>query len=139
MTLDLKLLTTVNQCENAIEITELEKVILERRLRNLGESLTDKAKRTTSVKEGIVSVEAIILGYQSALNVITDAKAKRDLELKIEREETKLKALQNRDANYNAVNVLEDQITHQQLQAQIDVFNNAITSITAYKDTLTSA
>lgn len=138
MTLDLNLLETLIQCDNAIEVTEAEKVLLERRLRNLGESLSDKAKRTTSVKEGIVSVEAIIAGFQSALSVITDEKEKRNLELKVEREETKLKSLQNREANYNAVNVLEDQITHQQLQAQIDVLTDAITAIEAHKATLPS-
>ncbi len=138
MNLDLSLLATIAECDSALQITEAEKVLLERRLRNLGESLTDKAKRTINVQEGIVSVQAIIAGFQSALTVITDEKEKRNLELKIEREETKLKALQNKDANYSSVNVLEDQINHQQLEAQITVLNTAITSINTQKATLTT-
>lgn len=136
MTLNLSLLATVAQCEITIDNTEAEKKLLERRFRNLGESLEDKSKKTVSVKEGIASVQAIITGFQSALNVITDAKEKRNLELKIEREETKLKILQNRDANYSTIHVLENQINHQQLAVQIDVLKTAITAINAHKATL---
>ncbi|RBW57583.1 hypothetical protein DS884_11050 [Tenacibaculum sp. E3R01] len=136
MELNLKLLTTKTECDAAIEITLVEKTLLERRLRNLGESLDDKTVRTTAVKEGIISVKAIISGFESALAVITDAKEKRNLELKIEREETKLKSLENRNANYSSVNVLEDQIDHQQLEAQVAILTEAVTKIETYKATL---
>ena len=136
MELDLELLTTKEACDEVIKITEAEKTLLERRLRNLGESLEDKTLRTKIVAEGIISVKAIIGGFESAVNVITDEKEKRDLELKIEREETKLKSLENRRANYSAVNVLEDQINHQQLEAQAAVLTNSITEIEAHKATL---
>ncbi|WP_425659352.1 hypothetical protein [Tenacibaculum ascidiaceicola] len=136
MELNLGLLTTKAECDTAIEITTAEKTLLERRLRNLGESLEDKAVRTTTVKEGIVSVKAIIAGFESALSVITDEKEKRSLELKIEREETKLKSLENRNANYSSVNVLEDQIDHQQLEAQVTVLTDAIAQIETHKTTL---
>jgi len=135
MELNLALLTTKAECDTAIEITQIEKTTLERRLRNLGESLDDKTVRTTTVKEGIISVKAIIGGFQAALAVISEGKAKRDLELKIEREETKLKALENRDANYSAVNVLEDQIDHQQFEAQVAILTTALTTIEAHKAT----
>ncbi|WP_028890486.1 hypothetical protein [Tenacibaculum ovolyticum] len=136
MELNLGLLTTKKECDAAIKITQIEKTTLERRLRNLGESLDDKTVRTTSVKEGIISIKAIIGGFQAALAVIGEGKQKRDLELKIEREETKLKALENRDANYNTINVLEDQIDHQQFEAQIVVLTTALTNIETHKTTL---
>ena len=136
MELNLVLLSTKAECDTAIEITQTEKTLLERRLRNLGESLVDKTERTTAVTEGIVSVKAIIAGFESALAVITDAKEKRNLELKIEREETKLKSLENRNANYSSVNVLEDQIDHQQLEAQVAILTDAVTKIETHKATL---
>jgi len=138
MELDVSLLTTVAECETAIEITQAEKTLLERRLRNLGESLEGKSSKTVEVKEGIVSVQAIITGYQAALDVISDAKEKRNLELKIEREETKLKSLQNRDANYSAVDVIESQLNHQQLDSQIPVLEAAISQLEARKAALTA-
>ncbi|CAL2095922.1 conserved protein of unknown function [Tenacibaculum sp. 190524A02b] len=138
MELDVSLLTTVAECETAIEITQAEKTLLERRLRNLGESLEGKSSKTVEVKEGIVSVQAIITGYQAALEVISDAKEKRNLELKIEREETKLKSLQNRDANYSAVDVIESQLNHQQLDSQIPVLEAAISQLEARKAVLTA-
>ncbi|CAL2105656.1 conserved hypothetical protein [Tenacibaculum sp. 190524A02b] len=133
MNLDLELLTTVADCDNAIEITQAEKTLLERRLRNLGEALEDRTVRTTHVEESIVSKKAIIAGFQSALTVITDEKEKRNLELKIDREEYKLKSLENRSANYSVVNVLEDQIDHQQLASQIQVLTDAIAQIETRK------
>ncbi|CAA0146707.1 hypothetical protein [Tenacibaculum maritimum] len=137
MELNFTLLETKAACDAAIETTQSEKTLLERRLRNLGESLTDKELRTQRVQEGIISVKAIITGFESALGVITDEKEKRSLELKIEREETKLKALENRNANYSAVNVIEDQIDHQQLEAQVAILNTALNEIAAHKETLT--
>ncbi|WP_407265086.1 hypothetical protein R5N98_03560 [Tenacibaculum maritimum] len=137
MELNFTLLETKAACDAAIETTQSEKTLLERRLRNLGESLTDKELRTQRVQEGIISVKAIITGFESALGVITDEKEKRSLELKIEREETKLKALENRNANYSAVNVIEDQIDHQQLEAQVAILNAALNEIAAHKETLT--
>lgn len=136
MELNLGLFTTKKECDAAIKITQIEKTTLERRLRNLGESLDDKTVRTTTVKEGIISIKAIIGGFQAALAVIGEGKQKRDLELKIEREETKLKALENRDANYSTINVLEDQIDHQQFEAQIVVLTTALTNIETHKTTL---
>ena len=138
MDLDVTLLTTEAECDIAIEITQAELILISRRLRNLGESLEDKAGRVTAVKEGIVSVEAIIGGYQAAVAVLTEGKEKRELELEIAREEAKLKSLQNRDANYSAVNVVEDQIDHQQLSAQIPILEAAIAAIEAHKATLGS-
>lgn len=137
MELNLALLSTKVACDEAIKITQTEKILLERRLRNLGESLEDKTEKTASVAEGIISVKAIIAGFESALKVITDEKEKRNLELKIEREETKLKSLENRNANYSAINVLEDQIDHQQLEAQVAVLTEAILQIENYKATIT--
>ncbi|CAL2080062.1 hypothetical protein LNI90_08775 [Tenacibaculum dicentrarchi] len=136
MELNLTLLKTKKESDKAIEITQTEKTTLDRRLRNLGESLDDKTERTTTVLEGIVSVKAIIAGFEAALAVITDEREKRNLELKIEREETKLKSLENKNANYSAVNVLEDQINHQQLEAQVAILANAISEIETYKETL---
>jgi len=131
--MNLELLTTVADCDSAIEITQAEKTLLERRLRNLGEASEDRTVRTTHVEESIVSKKAIIAGFQSALTVITDEKEKRNLELKIDREEYKLKSLENRSANYSVVNVLEDQIDHQQLASQIQVLTDAIAQIETRK------
>ena len=136
MEINYGLLVTEEECDNALEILNAEKTQLERRLRNLGETLEDRQNRTVEVAEGIASTEAIIAGFQAALESITEGKAKRDLELKIEREETKLKALQNRQANYNSVSVIEDQVDHTQLEAQIPVLVNAITGVESKKATL---
>lgn len=106
------------------------------RLRNLGESLESKSDRTVETSEGIAASEAIINGFQSALSSITDEKTRRDLELKVEVEETKLKRLQNRQASYNAVSVIEDQVDHTQLEAQIPVLDDAIAGVEARKTTL---
>lgn len=136
MNLSVDLLETAAECDSMLEILEAEKVQIQRRLRNLGELLGDRSGRVQEVKTGIVSVEAIISGYQSAIGVITDDKERRKLELKIEREETKLKSLQNREANYNALSVIEDEVDHNQLDVQIGVLDTAIADVTAKKNSL---
>ncbi|TRX46329.1 hypothetical protein FNH22_31115 [Fulvivirga sp. M361] len=136
MEINVALLTTAEECDTALEILQAEKTQLQRRLRNLGERLESRSATTVDVSEGIVSVQAILKGYQAAVDLITDEKAKRELELKIEREETKLKALQNRQANYNAVSVVEDQVDHTQLEAQLPVLDDAITMVETHKGTL---
>ncbi|TRX55517.1 hypothetical protein FNH22_17930 [Fulvivirga sp. M361] len=136
MEINVALLTTAEECDTALEILQAEKTQLQRRLRNLGERLESRSATTVDVSEGIDSVQAILTGYQAAVDLITDEKAKRELELKIEREETKLKALQNRQANYNAVSVVEDQVDHTQLEAQLPVLDDAITMVETHKGTL---
>ena len=136
MDIDVTLLTTVAECDSTLEILQAEKTQLERRLRNLGETLSDRAETNVEIAEGIASVQSILSGYQAALGVITDEKEKRSLELKIEREETKLKSLQNREANYSAVATVEDQVDHEQLEVQIPVLTDAITQVETHKTTL---
>ena len=136
MEINVTLLTTVEECDSALDILNAEKVQLERRLRNLGEALESRSATTIEVAEGITNVEAVIAGYQAALDVITDEKAKRDLELKVEREETKLKSLQNRQASYNAVSILEDQVDYNQLEVQIPVLDSSIGNVETHKASL---
>ncbi len=136
MAVNFSLLETAQECDTAIEILNAEKTQLERRVRNLGETLVDRQGRTVEVSEGIKASEAIITGFQAALTSIPEGKAKRDLELKIEREETKLKSLQNRQANYNAVSVIEDQVDEEQINVQIPVLDAAIAGVEAHKATL---
>lgn len=133
MEINTSLLGTVAECDSALDILNAEKTQLERRLRNLGEALESRSATTIQVAQGITSVQAIIAGYTAALQVMTDEKAKRELELKVEREETKLKSLENRQANYNAVSVIEDQVDFNQLEAQIPVLDDAIAEVEAHK------
>ena len=137
MTIDTTLLTTTVECDNLLTLLQEEKVQLERRVRNLGEALESKSKIAQEVTSGIASVEALIAGYQAAVAVITENnKKRRNLELKIEQEEARLKALQNREADYNAVSIVEDQIDHSQLESQITVLEGAITTVTTRKTEL---
>ena len=137
MTIDTTLLTTTVECDNLLTLLQEEKVQLERRVRNLGEALESKSKIAQEVTSGIASVEALIAGYQAAVAVITENnKKRRNLELKIEQEEARLKASQNREADYNAVSIVEDQIDHSQLESQITVLEGAITTVTTRKTEL---
>lgn len=136
MEINTNLLTAVEECDSALDILNAEKTQLERRLRNLGEALESRSALTIEVAEGISNVEAVIGGYQAALDVITDEKAKRELELKVEREETKLKSLQNRQANYNGVSIIEDEVDYNQLEAQLPVIDDAIAKVEARKAAL---
>ena len=129
MNVNTEMLTTAEECDAAKESVMAEKTHLERRMRNLGENLEGKSIKSVEITEGIEASKAIISGFQAALEVITDPKVRRDFELKIEREETRLKSLENRQANYNVVSVIEDQIDHQQLEAQLPVLDAAIASI----------
>lgn len=138
MEINVSLLTTPAECDQALDILNAEKVQLERRLRNLGEALEGRTETTIEVAEGIAGSEAIINGYNAALAVITDEKTKRDLELKVEREETKLKSLQNRQANYSGVSIIEDQVDHTQLEVQIPVLDDAIAKVQAHKNSTTA-
>lgn len=136
MEINTNLLTAVEECDSALDILNAEKTQLERRLRNLGEALESRSTITIEVTEGISNVQAVITGYQAALDVITDEKAKRDLELKVEREETKLKSLQNRQASYNGVSVIEDEVDYNQLEAQLPVLDDAMAKVEARKASL---
>lgn len=136
MEINTSLLGTVAECDLALDKLNAEKTQLERRLRNLGEALESRSASTIEVANSITSVQAVISGYEAALQVMTDDKAKRDLELKVEREETKLKSLQNRQANYNAISVIEDQVDYKQLEAQIPVMDEAIAAVEAQKASL---
>ncbi|WP_109829321.1 hypothetical protein [Reichenbachiella versicolor] len=133
MAIDLNLLQTVEECDNALDIITAEKTQIERRLRNLGESLESRSARTIEVTEGISDVKAIIAGYTAAMEVITEGKAKRELALKVQREEAKLQALENRQANYSSVSLIEDLVDQEQLAVQIPVLADTIVLIEQHK------
>ncbi len=136
MEISTMLLTTVAECDGALDVLNAEKTQVQRRLRNQGEALESRSVTTQEVALGIIGVQAVIAGYEAALQVMTDDKAKRELELKVEREETRLKALQNRQANYSTVSVIEGEVDYNQLEARVTALDDAIGTLTAYKATL---
>ena len=136
MAIDVTILTTTEECDAALDILNAEKTLLERRRRNLDEALQGRSDTTAAISTGIASVQALIAGYQAALAVMVDAREIRNIELKIEREETKLKSLQNRQANYNVVAMLEDHVDLEQYDVQIPVLDTAIADVTAHRATL---
>lgn len=129
-------LITVEECDSALEILNGEKTQLERRLRNLGETLESRFAASVQIARGISNVEAVIDGYQAALDVIIDEKVKRELELKVEREETRLKSLLNRQASHNGISVLEYEVDYNQLEAQLPVLDHAIGKVETRKASL---
>lgn len=129
-------LSTLEECDQMIEILEAEKLQIERRARNLSETLENRSSRVTETSQALVGIDALINGYNAAIAVITDKKVKRDLELKADREQTKRKALENRQADYSIVSLIEDQVDLNQLQVQIPVLENTIQNIQAYRATL---
>lgn len=129
-------LKTTDECDQAIEILAAEKLQVERKARNLSEALEDRSTRVVKTSEGIASTTALINGFNAAIAVITDEREKRKLELKVDREETKLKALENRQADYGTVSLIEDQVDLNQLSAQIPILEDAIQKVTAHKATL---
>ncbi len=136
MAIDVTILTTTQECDLALDILNAEKTLLERRRRNLDEALAGRAQTTTEIAAGITSTQAVMAGYQAAVAVMTDEREIRNFELKIEREETKLKSLQNRQANYNAVAMLEDNVDLEQYDVQIPVLDTTIAEVTAHRATL---
>lgn len=136
MEISTMLLTTVAECDGALDVLNVEKTQVERRLRNQGEALESRSVTTQEVSQGIIGVQAVIAGYEAALQVMTDEKAKRELELKVEREETKLKALQNRQANYSTVSVIEGEVDYNQLEARLTALDDAINTVDTHKATL---
>lgn len=136
MEISTMLLTTVAECDSALDVLNAEKTQVQRRLRNQGEALESRSVTTQEVSQGIIGVQAVIAGYEAALQVMTDEKAKRELELKVEREETRLKALQNRQANYSTISVIEGEVDYNQLEARVKALDDAIDTLTAYKATL---
>ena len=136
MEISTMLLTTVAECDGALDVLNVEKTQVQRRLRNQGEALESRSVTTQEVSQGIIGVQAVIAGYEAALQVMTDEKAKRELELKVEREETKLKALQNRQANYSTVSVIEGEVDYNQLEARLTALDDAINTVDTHKATL---
>ncbi len=130
------LLATIVECDSALDALNAEKIQVQRRLRNQGEALESRFVTAQEVTQGITEVQAVIAGYEAALQVMTDARARRELELKVEREETRLKALQNRQANYSNVSVIEGEVDYNQLEARLTALDDAIGVLTAHKGTL---
>lgn len=136
MSIDVTVLTTVEQCDHALEDLNADKTLLERRRRNLDERLTDRLAASTDISQDIAATQAVMAGYQAALAVITDEREIRNFELKVEREETRLKSLQNRQANYDSVAIFDDQIKLARYDAEIGVIDTNIAAVTAHRATL---
>ena len=136
MDITLSELTTVESCDQTITLLEAEKTQLERKKRNLTESLEDKTKRVEETGQALLSSQALLAGYQAALAALPEGREKRNMAYKIEQVETKITSLENRQANYSAISLVEDQVNVQQLDVQIPVLTNAIAEIESHKGSL---
>ena len=136
MNIQISLLTTVNDCDSVLELLNAEKIQLERRVRNLGEMLENRNRITSDVKEQMESVKGVMEAYEAALAAVSDSKEQGRFELKIKQAAARLQSLENREANYNPVTLIEDQVDYSQLEVQIPILDDAIAQITAHKATL---
>lgn len=139
MDYNLDQITTVEDCDILIATATKEKENLERRLRNLGESIETFGERTASIGEEMASALSLLDTYNVVYPTLPDGKDKATIKLQIERTETRVALLEKSSLSYNSSVLLGRQFDYNALDKQIPEAENYVTALETRKAELEAA
>ena len=129
MNYSLEKISTVEACDALLAIAQTEKENLERRRRNLGESISNFDARTGTVGDDMASVQALLQTFITAYNALPEGRDKVDMNIEIKRLEARKAQLDKSVVSYNVQSLLERQVSYNLLDNQVPVIDAYIAAI----------
>jgi len=102
---------------------------LERRLRNLGESLDTFRKRLDQVNQESAQVRSLLDPFTRAYESLPDSKDKVNMKIKIKRLEWQQAMLEKKAMMYNVGALLAKEMQYNQLDSQVHALEDYITAV----------
>jgi hypothetical protein len=120
---------TRQACDALLAQAQVKKQRLERRRRNLGESIEVFRKRLVLVSEERIQVNSALMAFTAAHKALPEGKDKITIEIKIKRLEVRLAILAKKAYTYNVVALLARQMKYNLLDRQVWVMEHYIATV----------
>jgi chromosome segregation ATPase len=129
MNYSLEKIDTVEACDALLATAQTEKENLERRRRNLGESIGNFDGRTGDVSNELASVQALLQTFTTAYNSLPEGKDKVDMNIEIKQLEARKAQLDKSVVSYNVSSLLGKQVDYNLLDSQVPVIDAYIAAV----------
>jgi len=136
MNYSLEMITTVADCDALLQAAGEDKENLERRRRNLDESIGNFGERTHDYGTELHSVITLLDTYQAAYSALPEGKNKMTIYLEMKRLETRKAQLDKSVTSYNASSLIGKQVDFNLLNNQVPVVDAYITALQARRAAL---
>jgi hypothetical protein len=136
MNYSLEMIITVAECDALLALAGEDKETLERRRRNLDESIGNFGERTHDYGTELQAVVTLLETYAAAYDALPEGKNKRTIYLEMKRLEAKKAQLDKSVTSYNASALIGKQVDFNLLDNQVPVVNAYITALQARRTAL---
>ena len=123
------MITTAAQCDALLALAEEDKENLERRRRNLDESIGNFGERTQEYGTELEAVATLLQTYAIAYDALPEGKNKLTIYLEMKRLEAKKAQLDKSVTSYNANALIGKQVDFNLLDNQLPVIDAYITAL----------
>src|SRR5690242_13878223 len=140
MKYSLEKISTVSACDALLVSAQKKKQNLERKRRNLGESIDTFRERLDQMGKDTVLVQALLIAYTGAYEAMPEGtKDKASMNVKVKRLELRQAKLDKKAFTCNVRSLLAKQVKYNKLDNQVAVIDNYITAVRNMKLTLSHA
>jgi hypothetical protein len=136
MDYSLEMIITVAECDALLALATEDKETLERRRRNLDESIGNFGERTQEYSTELQSVITLLETYSAAYDVLPEGKNKMTIYLEMKRLETRKAQLDKSVTSYNTSSLIGKQVDFNLLDNQVPVIDAYITALQARRTAL---
>jgi hypothetical protein len=128
--------TTREACDELLELANDDKESLERRRRNLDESIDNFDERTGDIGTETTAVTALLQSFTTLYGSLPEGKDKMETNLEIKRLEARKAQLEKMSIGYNLYTLLGKQVDFNLLDAQVAIIDAYIAEVQNKRATL---
>jgi hypothetical protein len=132
----LERITTMQACDALLAGAKKKKQNLERRVRNLGESLDTFRKRLHEVSNESAQVQTLLEVFTGAYGSLAEGKDKINMKIRIKRLELQLAMLEKKETIYNVGTLLVKEMQYNRLHSQVLALETYITEVEQHRAAL---
>jgi len=129
MRYSLEKINTLQACDALLTRAQAKRQTLERKRRNLGESIDTFRRRLDKASQESGQVQSALLAFTAAYEALPEGRDKVNVKIKIKRLEVRLAVLEKKAYTYNAGALLARETKYNQLDDQVSVLADCIDSI----------
>ena len=135
----LERISTVSACDVLLAGAQKKKQIIERRRRNLGESLDTFRKRLDQLGQESTEVQSTLAAFTAAYHALPEGRDKVDMNVKVKRLELQQAVLEKRARTYNVGALLDKELQYNSLDSQVSALEDYIVAIAQRRAALDTA
>jgi len=132
----LEKISTMQACDALLAGAKKKKQNLERRVRNLGESLSAFRKRLDQVQDESAQVQSSLEAFTGAYGSLSEGKDKVNMKIRIKRLELQQAMLEKKSTTYNVGALLVKEMQYNRLHSQVAAMEDYVTAVEQQRATL---